>query len=283
MRNTKLSVPICAIVNEIVSGSHDTLEQLFISAGAPNDPPDLAHHSKWKMWLRKASDDPEVDAQAVLGKIIEEFMEVEPLDNTNDFNSIFGFSSEYEVYTKNKQRLMDVLQKEELRYTKGGNIESIPKGFGIDNLSKSLKERDFYALDVEFERALNNVEKDPSSAVTAACAILEALFIAYLESHLIDLPNKKSIKPLWAKVQVHIGIDPKSQSDQDIQKILSGMASIVDGIGAFRTHSGSAHGGGKLRYNVQSRHAKLTVNSSHTLALFVIETWEQRYQNKQKL
>ena len=61
------------------------------------------------------------------------------------------------------------------------------------------------------------------------------------------------------------------------------MSSIVDGIGAFRTHAGSAHGGGKLRYNVQSRHAKLTVNASHTLALFLIETWEHKYKTNQNL
>jgi len=282
VKNTKLALPICSIVNEIVSGSHDTLDQLFINAGAPDNPPDLAHHSKWKMWLRKASENPEVDAQAVLGKIIEEFMEVEPLENPNDFNSIFGFSTEYDIYIKNKKRLNDALQKEGLRYIKGGEIETIPKGFGIENLSLSLKERNFHALDVEFDRALQNVEKDPASAVTAACAILEALFLAYLENHLIELPSKRSIKPLWSKVQKHLGIDPKSQSDQDIQKILSGLSSIVDGIGAFRTHAGSAHGGGSLRYNVQPRHAKLTVNSSHTLALFVIETWEQRYQKSKK-
>lgn len=51
-------------------------------------------------------------------------------------------------------------------------------------------------------------------------------------------------------------------TDSDIQKILTGLASIVDGISAFRTHLGSAHRGGELRYAVQPRHVKLTVNSS---------------------
>ena len=281
MKNTNLPISICALVNEIVVGSHDSLNQLFQDSGAPGDPPNLAHHSKWKAWLRRASVDPETDAHSVLGKIIEEFMEVEPLENSNDFNSIFGFSSEFEIYQKNKKRLIDTLNQNGLRYVKGGRIEQLPKGFGIENLAQSLKQKDFHALDVEFERALNNVNNDPASAITASCAILEALFIAYLENHLIDLPSKKTIKPLWVKVQNHLGFNPKLQSDQDIKKILSGMTSIVDGIGAFRTHSGSAHGGGKLRYNVQSRHAKLAVSSSHTLSLFVIETWEERYKNRQ--
>jgi hypothetical protein len=276
VKNTKISMPICSVVNSILSGSHTTLDALFISAGAPGDPPDLAHHSKWKMWLKQASDDPNTDALSMLGKLIEEFMEVEPIESESTFNSIFGFESETETYKKNKDRLVDILEKDGLSYRKGGIIQEIPKGFGIENLSEALKNKDFHALDVEFGRALENVSKDPASAITAACSILEALFTVYLEKNMIELPTKRSIKPLWSKVQKDLGIDPQSKSDSDIQKILSGLASIVDGVGAFRTHSGSAHGGGKLRYSVQPRHAKLTVSSSHTLALFVIETWEQR-------
>lgn len=273
-------MPVCSVVSSILCGSHATLEALFSSAGAPGEPPDLAHHSKWKMWLKRASDDPNTDAHSVLGKLIEEFMEVEPIEAESAMQSIFGFESELETYKKNKARLISILEKDGLRYRKGGIIEEIPHGFGIENLSESLKKKDFHALDIEFGRALENVNKDPASAITAACSILEALFIVYLEKNMIELPTKRSIKPLWSKVQKDLGIDPKSKSDNDIQKILSGLASIVDGVGAFRTHSGSAHGGGKLRYTVQPRHAKLTVSASHTLALFVIETWEQKMNYK---
>ena len=34
--------------------------------------------------------------------------------------------------------------------------------------------------------------------------------------------------------------------------------------------------GGGLRYRVRARHANLVVNSAQTLALFLIETWEER-------
>ncbi len=106
---------------------------------------------------------------------------------------------------------------------------------------------------------------------------MEALFTAYLETNLIELPAKRSIKPLWKTAQKHIGFDPSDKDDKDIKKILSGMVSVVDGIGSFRTHDGSAHGGGSLRYRVSQRHARLTVNAAHTLATFFIETWEEKY------
>ena len=39
---------------------------------------------------------------------------------------------------------------------------------------------------------------------------------------------------------------------------------VVDGIGAFRTHAGSAHGGGSTPRIVQTREARLAVHAAHT-------------------
>jgi hypothetical protein len=64
--------------------------------------------------------------------------------------------------------------------------------------------------------------------------------------------------------------------DDDLKKVLSGMFSVVDGLGSLRTHAGSAHGHGRLRYKVTSRHARVAVNAASTLAAFVLETWEAR-------
>ena len=55
--------------------------------------------------------------------------------------------------------------------------------------------------------------------------------------------------------------------------ILGGLSSIVDGVGALRTHAGSAHGRGKKGYEIQPRHARLAVYAAHTLVLFALETW----------
>ena len=70
---------VCATVTEVLDGSHQTLEALFEEAGVPGPPPDLAHHSKWKTWLRRAGNDASVDGLAVIGRLIEEFMDLPPL------------------------------------------------------------------------------------------------------------------------------------------------------------------------------------------------------------
>ncbi|MFA0672364.1 abortive infection family protein [Vibrio splendidus] len=48
-------------------------------------------------------------------------------------------------------------------------------------------------------------------------------------------------------VRGDLGFDPKLVQDDDLKKVLSGIISIIDGIGAFRTHASSAHGDGPKR------------------------------------
>src|SRR5688572_21783593 len=78
----RLSRSLCAVVGGVIAttGSHQTLDRLFLAAGAPGEPPDVAHHSKWKEWLFRAGEDPNVDSLAVLGTVLEEFMDLPPQD-----------------------------------------------------------------------------------------------------------------------------------------------------------------------------------------------------------
>jgi hypothetical protein len=49
----RLSRSLCAAVGDALANtaSHATLDALFQGAGAPGDPPDLSHGTKWKEWL----------------------------------------------------------------------------------------------------------------------------------------------------------------------------------------------------------------------------------------
>jgi hypothetical protein len=225
----------------------------------------LSHATKWKEWLLRLNQHPELDSYEILGAVIEEAMEAPPAEKEDE-----------EWWKERKASLEAALERAGLTYLPGGRVVELTSGLAAESLGEALKQRHFESLEVEFRRALSYVRTDPASAITAACSLLEALCRAYLESRNVELPKKQTIKPLWHAVQVDLGLEPKNQSDQDIQKILGGIGSIVDGVGALRTHSGSAHGGGSLRYRVQPRHANLVVNSAHALALFLIETWDER-------
>jgi hypothetical protein len=50
------------------------------------------------------------------------------------------------------------------------------------------------------------------------------------------MPADQSLKPLWKAASKHLGLDPAAIEDDDVKKVLSGLNSVVDGIGSLRTH-----------------------------------------------
>ncbi len=54
----------------------------------------------------------------------------------------------------------------------------------------------------------DNLDKDPPSAVTASCALLESLFKIYIDEQALALPSDQSIKSLWNVVRKDLKFDP---------------------------------------------------------------------------
>lgn len=269
MSTPRIPNPVAAVIGEVLGDHyyhHQTLNNLFWEKGAPGDPPEGNCVQKCVAWLKRASQDPKVDALAVLGGVLEKFMEV---DRPRYLDTQEGLE-------RRRQRVRDILGKYGLSYHPGSKIMGASGAAPTRSLEAILRSRDLAALQVEFDRALKNVEVDPAAAVTAACAIVEAVCKVYLEDEKLPLPSEQTIKPLWKAVQATLGFDPAQMADDDLKRVLSGLTSVVDGIGAFRTHVGSAHGRGRQAYRPTPRHARLALHAAHTLTTFVLETWEAR-------
>lgn len=114
-KNVRLRRAVCAAVASVLRGSHDTLNALFKNSGAPGEPPPLAHATKWKEWLFLCGTNPECDTLSVLGNVLEEFMDVKPDDYL-----------EAELWEANRDRIVQVLEEDGLRYYRGGRV--IPIG-----------------------------------------------------------------------------------------------------------------------------------------------------------
>ncbi len=115
MTNIRLSRAVCAVVSEVLRGSHATLDSLFLTAGVPGPPPSISHASKWKDWLFRAGSDPSVDSLAVLGNILEEFMDTEPKDQDAAI-----------AWKAGRERVVKVLEENGFRYYRGGRV--LPSG-----------------------------------------------------------------------------------------------------------------------------------------------------------
>jgi hypothetical protein len=245
--------------------THATLDNLFTYAGAVGEPPTGSKDAKALAWLRATNRDNAIDPLGVIGRIIENYME-EPLDALSDYNG---------EKIQDRERLSKVIAQCDLQYVKGGKLASA-LGAPSRTLEQYIRENDLQSIDLEFNRALSNVENDPREAVSAASNILESICKIYIEEEHLDPPAKLDLRPVWTIVRKHLKFDPSLVEDQDLQQILSGLISIVDGISALRTHASSAHGAGKKAYRVEPRHARLSVHAAHTVALFILESWKRR-------
>ena len=241
--------------------SHSALNNLFMRCGALGDPPPGNLIDKSSAWVRRANEEAGVDAFAVLGCILEEYMDEE---------------TEVADRLGQRDRIKRALAHHGLAYHRGGRITGGEAGAPSRTLQSIIRDRDLSALEVEFERASASVDSDPPAAVTAACAIVESACKVYIEDEHLQMPHDQSVKPLWRAVQRHLGLQPNATENHDMLRVLGGLASIVDGVGSMRTHAGSAHGRGRDPHTVEARHARLAVHSAHTLVTFILESWDAR-------
>lgn len=279
--NNCIPSPIIAIVSDLLYNfySHDQLNTQFMYADAPGEPPNESKPAKIKTWLVRCNKTEGVDPFKVLGKLMEDFMEREmPVQEP------FGYdpSERNDQWSKERETFKATLGKQGYSYFSGGIIRKAGTTGATQTLDELLRNQDHTAIDDEFKRTMENIEVDPPAALTGACAIVEALCKVYIDTHSdLEMPKKETISSLWNVVKKHLGFDPSVIEDEDLKKIITGAGSIVEGLGALRTHAGSAHGRtNETRYKLKPRHVRLAVHAAHTLVTFVLETWEENIVKK---
>lgn len=262
--NKTIPSPIISVVAEMLSNreTHASLHSLFLYADAPNEAPEGSKLVKAQEWLRKVNKEHDQPLM-VLGKLVENIMEYpESTYNT-------------ERDASDREKLSAIFEKYDLQYQVGGLINDSVGTAVSKTLDALIKELNVSALDLEFNRALENVNKNPREAISAASNILETICKIYIDEKNLEKPAKQDLKSIWSVVRKDIGFDPKLVEDVDLQTILTGLFALIEGIGALRTHASSAHRAGKKSYRLEPRHSRLAVHSAHTAAVFILETWER--------
>jgi hypothetical protein len=266
MRRT-IPQAILAIVAEHASSveTHASLDNLFTYAGCSGDPPVGSKPVKALAWLRATNKDPTVDPLEVLGKVVEAYME-KPLTSSHDGS---------ELTVAFRQKMAASLATAGLQYLPGGVLTS-SLAAPTRSLEEFIRERNVKALSEEFERASSKAEKEPREAVSAAANILESICKHYIEEQGLPMPAKQVLGDLWSTVRKDLGFDPSQVADDDLRGVLSGLIQVVQGLAAFRTHASSAHGAGPKSYRLAPRHSRLAVHAAHTVALFILESWDRK-------
>lgn len=167
----------------------------------------------------------------------------------------------------------------------GGRMRLVEAGKGAPVLSElaGLSEViDFDTVSRDLDRALASVSTDPEDAVTAACSTVESVCRSILVELGAPLPSKKDVQGLYNAVKQPLGLSPdRSDIDplihHDVRQVLSGLATVIGGVGALRTHGGDAHGREKGFERVDARIARLSIHAASTITLFLIETWQLKF------
>jgi hypothetical protein len=264
----KIPITVLAVVSDVISSSnsHAKIDNLMYGAGIKREvPPDGSKPVKTRAWLQHANQTCS-EPLSVLGKVINELMEVQ----------VANAKWDAEVVEPDREKVRKVLADYGMKYVKGGYIAIVGTTAVGKTLQDIIRARDLAGLQTEFDRIYENLESDPASTVTASCALLESLFKTYIEENGLGMPSDQSVKSVWKVIRSDLKFDPAATADDDLKTILGGLAAIVEGTGSLRTHKGSAHGHGKTKYKLKSRHARLAAHAAFTLASFVLEAWGDR-------
>ena len=167
----------------------------------------------------------------------------------------------------------------------GGRMRLVEAGKNVPVLAElaGLSEViDFDTVSRDLDRALASSQTDPEDAVTAACSTVESVCRSILIELGQPLPAKKDVQGLYNAVKQPLGLSPdRSDIDpliaNDVRQILSGLATVIGGVGALRTHGGDAHGREKGFARIDARIARLSIHAASTAALFLIETWQRKF------
>lgn len=125
-----------------------------------------------------------------------------------------------------------------------------------------------------FSIAMNRTANDANGAVTAAKSLLESTCKLLLDDMKVEYTPSEDIPSLFKKISTTLNLHPTKHPNDSLKKILSGCASIVQGIAETRNKISDSHGQGRNPMNAAPRHAKLTVGVAGAMSAFLVETYE---------
>ena len=127
-----------------------------------------------------------------------------------------------------------------------------------------------YIKDISF-RALDDVQQGHfDSAITKSRTLLEEVFCHAIERKSQKPETSGDIMKLYKQVRGLYNMHTDKGVDKRINKLLSGLSSIVDAISEMRNKDSDAHGVGSNRINIYEYHARLFVNSAMAVADFIL-------------
>lgn len=127
-----------------------------------------------------------------------------------------------------------------------------------------------YIRDISSRAFLDIEQNNYDSAITKSRTLLEETFYYVIEQK-CEIPDSSGdIMKLYKQVRELYNMHTNSDADKRINKLLSGLNTIVSSIAEMRNKDSDAHGVGSNRISIRDYHARLLVNSSIAMSEFII-------------
>lgn len=148
-------------------------------------------------------------------------------------------------------------------------VKNIDEKNNIDIPNINVVNRD-YIKDLS-ERAMKDIDEgNLDSAITKSRTILEETFCYAIEIKGEEPSDNGDIGKLYKQVKDLYSMHANKDMDKRVNKLLSGLENIVQSIAEMRNNGSDSHGLGSKRVNISDYHARLAVNSSTTMAEFIL-------------
>lgn len=128
----------------------------------------------------------------------------------------------------------------------------------------------------EWQRARDQVHRDPAGAITAARSMLESVCKHVVRTLDPGSDDEGDLPRVYRRALELLGEEPSPRGEDAMRQILGGCMGIVQGVASLRNHLGDAHGRGPGDPAPVPRVAHLAVNAAGTTALYLIQAFEAR-------
>lgn len=198
----------------------------------------------------------------------------------NILNDMELGAADDEYVAKEMARLIQFLRKDGYEYSNNrlmhlGEVSSFPQ---LKTIAAKL---DAPNLIRQLDRIQSSIETDPRLAIGTAKELIETTCKTILTERKVTIVSKWDLMELVKAVRKELQLVPDDIPDSakaadSIKRLLSNLATIVQGIAELRNPYGTGHGPDGRVSGLQPRHARLATGAASTLATFLFETHQHR-------
>lgn len=157
-------------------------------------------------------------------------------------------------------------------------VHTVP---GLNAARELLSGTDASYVAQQITRIEAAVTHDPSLAIGTAKELVETCCKTILTERQVAFTKSAEIPELVKLTAKSLELTPndipdKAKAAETIKRLLSNLGSITQGLAELRNQYGTGHGKPAGAKGLTARHAKLAAGAASTLAVFLVETHNER-------